>query len=111
MWNELVAHRGANDVGHTYGPTDRCFGVIEKHLRQIETVYIPQQWYQHVKDSAVTVNSKVEVIEMQQELFHNHQIQLRQLVLITVYYIYLLHYIKDILFQSKLQRLLIWESW
>ena len=135
MWNELVAHRGANDVvsclshfiyntrfgrtgakwsiwwadncagqnknhcvvwffqdlirkgiysridykflivGHTYGPTDTCFGVIEKHLHQIETVYTPQEWYQHVKDSAVTVASRVEVTEMQQELFRNHQIQ------------------------------------
>ena len=42
-------------------------------------MYTPQEWYQHVKDTAVTVTSRVEVIEMQQELFHNHQIQLRQI--------------------------------
>ena len=128
MWNELVAHRGTNDVvsclshfvhntqfgrtgvkwsiwwadncagqnknqcvwffqdlirkgiysridykflivGHTYGPTDRCFGVIEKHLHQIETGYTPQEWYQHVKDTAVTVTSRVEVIEMNKNCF------------------------------------------
>ena len=31
------------------------------------------------KDSAVTVTFRVEVIEMQQELFHNHEIQLRNI--------------------------------
>ena len=139
MWNELVAHRGANDVvsclsrfvystkfgrtgakwsiwwadncggqnknnyviwffqdlirkgvysridykflvvGHTYGPTDRCFGTIEKYLSRIENVYTPQEWYHHVKDSAVTATSRVEVIEMKQDCFRNHRDHLRQL--------------------------------
>lgn len=49
-------------VGHTYGPTDRCFGANEKY--KIENVYTSEEWYQHVRDSSTT---KVEVIEMQQE--------------------------------------------
>ena len=28
-------------VGHTYGPTDRSFGVIEHYTSRIETVYTP----------------------------------------------------------------------
>ena len=128
MWNELIAHRGANDVvsclahfifttqlgrtgakwsiwwadncpgqnknhaviwffqdlirrgiysridykflvvGHTYGPTDRCFGVIEKHLNKYENVYTPQEWYEHEQQAT----SKVEVIEMHQEHFRNY---------------------------------------
>ena len=35
-------------AGHTYGSTDRCFGVIEKYLDKIENVYIPEDWYKHV---------------------------------------------------------------
>ena len=139
LWNELVAHRGANDVvsclsrfiydtrfgrtgakwsvwwadncagqnknncviwffqdlirkgvysridykflvvGHTYGPTDRCFGVIEKYLSQIENVYTPQEWYKHVRDSAVNASSRVEVIEMHQDCFGNHRDHLRHM--------------------------------
>ncbi len=66
-------------VGHTYGPADRCFGVIEKYLDRIETVYTPQDWYQHVKDSAVAESSRVEVIEMQQGYFREHKKHLRQM--------------------------------
>jgi hypothetical protein len=139
MWNELVAHRGANEVlsclshfiyntkfgrtganwsiwwadncggqnknnyviwffqdlirkrvysridykflivGHSYGPTDRSFGAIEKYLSQIENVYTPHEWYQHVKDSAINASSRVEVVEMQQGCFHNHRDHLRHL--------------------------------
>ena len=139
MWNELVAHRGANDVvsclsrfifdtklgrtgakwsiwwadncggqnknnyviwffqdlirrgvysridykflvvGHIYGPTDRCFGTIEKYLSQVENVYTPSEWYKHVKDSNLTTNTGVEVIEMKQEYFRNHRDHLRQM--------------------------------
>ena len=39
------------------------------YLVLIKTLYTPQEWYQHVKDSAVTGSSGVEVIEMQQEYF------------------------------------------
>ena len=66
-------------VGHTYGPTDRCFGVIEKHLGRIKNVYTPGEWYQHVRDSAVTESSRLEVIEMQQEYFRDHRKHLCQM--------------------------------
>lgn len=66
-------------VGHTYGPTDRCFGVIEKHLKKIEQVYTPEEWYQHVRESAVSEHSKIEVIEMQQENFRDYRKQLKQM--------------------------------
>ena len=36
--------------GHTYGPTDRYFAVIEKHTAKVENVYIPSEWYDHVRD-------------------------------------------------------------
>ena len=135
MWNELVAHRGANDVvsclshfifntalgrtgakwsiwwadncigqnknhcvvwffqdlirrnvfsridykflvvGHTYGPTDRCFGAIEKYLYKLENVYTPQEWYHHVQKSS----SIAEVMEMKQENFHDHRSYLRNI--------------------------------
>ena len=66
-------------VGHTYGPTDRCFGTIEKYLSQVENVYTPSEWYKHVKDSNLTTNTGVEVIEMKQEYFRNHRDHLRQM--------------------------------
>ena len=66
-------------VGHTYGPTDRSFGAIEKYLSRIENVYTPHEWYQHVKDSAINASSRVEVVEMQQGCFHNHRDHLRHL--------------------------------
>lgn len=66
-------------VGHTYGPTDRCFGTIEKHLSRVENVYTPQEWYQHVSNSAVTEKCKVHVIEMKQDYFRDYRKQLRQI--------------------------------
>ena len=41
-------------VGHTYGPSDQSFGVIEQHTSKVETVYTPQQWYGYVKQAFVT---------------------------------------------------------
>lgn len=139
MWNELVAHRGANSVvsclmklifstragrtgvkwgiwwadncpgqnknhcviwffqdlirrgvysrvdykflvvGHTYGPADRYFGVIEKHVRKIENVYTPEEWYKHVKESSLVSSSKIEVIEMEQSGFYDHWSYLRNM--------------------------------
>ena len=32
-------------IGHTYGQTDRSFGVIENYTSRIKTVYTPHQWY------------------------------------------------------------------
>ena len=56
-------------VGHTYGPTDRSFGVIEHYTSKVETVYTPQQWYEHVKQTAVSIK----VTEMEQSFFHNYR--------------------------------------
>ena len=130
MWNELVAHRGANEVvsslahfifntkqgqtgakwsiwgadncpgenknhcliwffldlirrgiyaridykflvvGHTYGPADRYFGVIENYTRKIENIYTPQEWYEHVQASSVS--GKIEVFAMGQKNFFDY---------------------------------------
>ena len=60
-------------VGHTYGPTDRCFGVTKKYLNHLENVYTPHEWQQHVRDSATSVNSRVEVISMEQCTFLDYR--------------------------------------
>lgn len=51
--------------GHTYGPTDRHFAVIEKYCSKVETVYTAHQWYKHVRKAIMSVEFKVEVVEMQ----------------------------------------------
>ncbi len=131
MWNELVAHRGANSVvsclmklifatrfgrtgakwsiwwadncagqnknhcviwyfqdlirrrvysridykflvvGHTYGPADRYFGVIEKHVRKIENVYTTDEWYKLVQESSLASSSNIKVIPMDQSGFYD----------------------------------------
>ena len=65
--------------GHTYGPTDRHFVVIEKYTAKVETVYTPQQWYVHVRNAVVSVGSRVEVIELQQDKFRDYRDHLRKL--------------------------------
>ena len=62
-------------VGHTYSPSDRSFGVIEQHTSKVETVYTPQQWYEHVKQASIAVR----VTEMEQTSFRNHRQHLRKL--------------------------------
>ena len=63
--------------GHTYGPTDRHFDVIEKYVANIETVYAPLQWYGHGCNSKV--DCKVEVVEMEQQIFRNYREHLHKL--------------------------------
>ena len=65
--------------GHTYGPTDRNFALIEKYASKIETVYIPEQWYKHVRDAVTSMNGKIQVIEMNQVAFRNYKDHLNQL--------------------------------
>ena len=65
--------------GHTYGPTDRHFAVIEKYAVNVETVYTAPQWYGHVRDAITKVGSKVEVVEMEQQSFRNYREHLRKL--------------------------------
>ena len=67
-------------VGHTYGPADRSFGVIEKHIRKIEQVFTPEEWCQHVRESAFSEHSRIEVIEMQQKHFRDYKKQLNPLI-------------------------------
>jgi len=56
--------------GHTYGSTDQAFGMIERYTSKIETVYVPQQWYEHVTNASTGISS-VKVIEMKQSFFHD----------------------------------------
>ena len=48
------------------------FGVIEKHVRKIENVYIPEEWYKHVQESSLVSSSKIKVIEMEQSGFYDY---------------------------------------
>ena len=64
--------------GHTYGPTDRHFAIIEKFASKIEAVYTPQQWYDNVRKAVTTVGSRVEVAEMKQEYFQDYRAHLRK---------------------------------
>ena len=62
-------------VGHTYGPTDRSFGVLERYTSRIETVYTPQQWYEHIHNAA----SGIVVTEMKQSSFRDYRQHLRRM--------------------------------
>lgn len=60
-------------AGHTYGSTDQTFGAIERYTSRIDTVYVPDQWYQHVRNACAGMKSVI-VVEMQQSFFRNfHQ--------------------------------------
>ena len=65
--------------GHTYGPTDRNFALIEKYASQLENVSIPEQWYKHTRDAVTSMNAKVQVIEMNQGCFRDYKEHLGQL--------------------------------
>lgn len=65
--------------GHTYGPTDRHFAVIEKYAANIETIYTALQWYDHVREAITKTGSKIEVVEMEQRSFRNYRQHLRKL--------------------------------
>lgn len=49
--------------GHTY------FTVIEKHTSKVENVYVPQQWFDHVRQATVSTEKKVDVTEMRLQRF------------------------------------------
>lgn len=38
--------------GHSFLPCDRCFGVVEKHIRKIERVFLPNEYFNHFKKAA-----------------------------------------------------------
>ena len=62
-------------VGHTYGPVDKSFGVIECYCSRIENVYTPRQWYEHVQQASV----RIKVTEMEQPFFRDYRKHLRKL--------------------------------
>ena len=66
--------------GHTYGPTDRLFAVIEKHASkvEVEAVYTPYQWFGHVREAVMNASCRIEVTEMQQSNFRNYRDHLRK---------------------------------
>lgn len=48
--------------GHSFLPCDRCFGVIEKKLKMIERVFVPNEYHNHIKNSSKkyhTLNSRI----------------------------------------------------
>ena len=57
--------------GHTYGPTDRHFAIIEQHAARVETVFTPEEWQQRVSESFVNKECKFHVVNMQQSSFYN----------------------------------------
>ena len=62
-------------AGHTYGSTDQTFGMIERHASRIDTVYTPEQWYQHVREAGACL----QVVEMKQAFFRNYRQHLRSM--------------------------------
>ena len=66
-------------AGHTYGPTDRHFALIEKHTAKVETVFTPSQWFDEVRKAVISTNSKIEVVEMTQSTFRDFRGNLRNL--------------------------------
>lgn len=69
MWffQELICRK-------VYSRIDRSFRVIEHYTSRIDTVYTPQQWYEHVCNAA----SNVHVTEMKQEAFRDYRLHLRK---------------------------------
>ena len=65
-------------AGHTYGSTDQTFSAIECYTSRIDTVYVPDQWYQHVCNACLGVKSAI-VVEMRQPFFRNFHQNLRKL--------------------------------
>jgi hypothetical protein len=38
--------------GHSFLPCDRCFGIIEKKLRNIERVFVPDEYHVHISNAS-----------------------------------------------------------
>ena len=65
-------------AGHTYCATDQTFCMIEHYTSRIDTVYIPEQWYQHVRNASIGIRS-VEVVKMEQKFFCDIRQHLRKI--------------------------------
>lgn len=48
---EKIVHRFP-EPGHSFLPCDRCFGVVEKHVRKIERIFLPSEYIKHYKNSS-----------------------------------------------------------
>ena len=65
-------------AGHTYGSTDQAFGMIERYAAKIDTVYTPQEWYEHVRNAGIGAKA-IQVIEMEQKNFKDYRQHLHHL--------------------------------
>ena len=61
------------EPGHTYGATDQAFGSSERYASRIETVYIPDQLYDHVRNASKSVEVR------KQHFFRDYYSHLRKM--------------------------------
>lgn len=45
---DKIIHRFP-EPGHSFMPCDRCFGVVEKHVRKIERIFLPSEYMKYYK--------------------------------------------------------------
>ena len=53
--------------------------LLLKNTSKIENVYVPQQWFDHVRQALISTEKRVEVTEMQQSDFKDFRTHLRKL--------------------------------
>lgn len=71
---ECIEHRFLT-VGHTHLPSDRDFALIEKYKRnRVRQVYVPEDWYEAVKNSKRTNPFHVTVLN-QEDIFSFRELQ------------------------------------
>jgi hypothetical protein len=80
LFQELIRKKVYSQVdlkflipGHTYGPTDRNFALIEKYADRLENVLLPEDWYKHVQNAVSRPDSKIQVVEMKQSNFRDYR--------------------------------------
>lgn len=64
---ENVVHRYP-EPGHSFLPCDRCFGMVEKSIRKIERVFLPNEYFNHFKKASRIFN----VIPVTQDMILNY---------------------------------------
>ena len=50
-----------------------------RNIAQRSKLYIPQEWYEHVREAIVAVGSKIDVVEMEQDKFRKYRDHLKKL--------------------------------
>lgn len=55
------------EPGHSFLPCDRCFGVVEKYIRKVERVYLPEEYIHHYNKSSAKFN----VVVVRQDMILN----------------------------------------